>query len=456
MAAPRFVVIGGVAAGMSAASRAKRNMPDMEVTVLEKGSFVSYGACGLPYYVADLVKDVKGLVVYEASFFREKRGIDVRIKHEAVRIDTAKKLVITKDLEKDVEIELPWDTLAICTGAAARIPPLQGRDSANVFVLKTAMDGIAIKDFITRKEPRSAAIIGAGFIGLEAADAFSAHGMEVTVIKRPGSILKMFDEDMVELVENELDNRGVRLIRDADIISIETGDDGMARKVVLADQSVEADMILFATGVKPASDLAREAGLELDEFRAIAVDSSMRTSHPDVYAAGDCVAQKHLITGKNVYVPRGTTANKQGRVAGDNASGGSSVFEGIAGTGICKIFDLTVALTGLSEQQAKKEGFNVLATRISHGSHAHTYPNPEPEPITIKLVTDRKSHRLLGGQMIGKLGVGKRIDILVATIQAGMTVEQLSNLDLSYAPPYAPVWDAVLIAANVAKGKLKK
>jgi len=445
-----FVVIGGVAAGMSAASRAKRKKPDLDVIVLEKGRFVSYGACGLPYYIADLVKDVRGLVVYDASFFKEKRGIPVFVRHEAVKIDPAAGYVLARNLDLGEELRLNYDKLAICTGALPTMPNYPGVNLKNVFVLKTAEDGISLKGFLKENSPRRAVIIGAGLIGLEMAEAFSAWGLEVTILKRPGSILKMFDDDMVALVEKELAEKGVQLVKSAVIQGLEGDDQGRVRAVVYEGGRCETDCVLLATGGKPDSRLAAEAGLTVGANGTIAVDEKMQTSHPDIYAAGDCVGQRHLITGKEVYFPRGTTANKQGRIAGENAAGGNDIFPGVLGTAVSKIFDLTVARTGLSATEAAREGYSFAVSTVAHPSHAHTYPAPKPENITVKLVVEKKTGKLLGAQMIGKMGVAKRIDVFATALSQGMTVEEISRLDLSYSPPFAPVWDPVLVAANVA------
>jgi len=290
---------------------------------------------------------------------------------------------------------------------------------------------------------------------LEMAEAFKAIGLEVTVIKRPGSILKMFDDDMVKLVEEELKAKGVDLVKDAVIQGFEGDTQGKVTAVVLAQGTYEADLVLLAIGSKPNSDLARQAGLEVAANGTIVVSERMQTSNPDIFAAGDCVGQKHLITGKDVYIPRGTTANKQGRVAGDNASGGNEVFKGVLGTAVSKIFDLTVARTGLSSAEASAEGYDFVTSTVAHPSHAHTYLNPEPEDITIKLIIERTTGKLLGAQMIGRIGVAKRIDVFAAALHNDMTVEEISGLDLSYSPPFAPVWDSILVAANVALRKLE-
>jgi len=450
----RAVVIGGVAAGMSAASRIRRNKREWEVTVLERGRFISYGSCGLPYFVADLVKDIRGLVVYSADFFRKQRGINVLARHEVNKIDLESGTVFARDLERGEDVRLGYDKLVLCTGASPSYPALPGINLKNIFVIRTAEDGLALKNFIAGSSPRKTAIIGAGLIGLEMAEAFKARGLEVVVIKRPGSILKMFDDDMAMLVEAELNAKGVELIKDAVIQGFEGDREGKVSAVALADRRCEVDFVLLATGARPNSELAKEAGLKVNDNDTISVDEKMQTSSPDVFAAGDCVGQKHLVTGRDVYIPRGTTANKQGRVAGENASGGEDVFDGVVGTAVSKIFDLTVARTGLTSAEAAREGYYFITSRVAHPSHGHTYPNPPPEDITIKLIVERAAGKLLGAQMLGKIGVAKRIDVFATALQSGMTVDDVSRLDLSYSPPFAPFWDSILVAANVALRRL--
>lgn len=456
MASERLVVIGGVAAGMSAASRAKRRKPEMEVTALEKGGFVSYGACGLPYFVSNLVKDIQGLVVYDAAFFREKRGINVLIKHEVTKIDPGTGTISASNLDTGDQIKLGYDKLAICTGASVFKPSLPGIELKNIFVIKTAEDGIALRRFIKESHPRKVAIIGAGLIGLEMAESLRENRLEVIIMKRPGSILKMFDDDMAQIVEGELKEKGVELVKEARIQGFEGNKGGEVKSVVLEARRYEVDFVLLATGARPNSGLAKEAGLKINQNGTIMVDQRMQTSHPGIYAAGDCVGQKHLITGKEVYIPRGTTANKQGRIAGENAAGGDETFEGVLGTAVSKIFDLTVARTGLSSAEATAEGYDFVTSTITQPSHAHTYPNPEAEGITVKLIMDRTTRRLLGAQMVGKIGVAKRIDVFAAALYNKMTVDEIARLDLSYSPPFAPVWDPILVAANVGVGKLEK
>jgi NADPH-dependent 2,4-dienoyl-CoA reductase/sulfur reductase-like enzyme len=449
-----LVVIGAQAAGMSAASRAKRKKPEMDILVLEKGDHVSYGACGLPYFVADLVKEMEGLVVHSALFFKEKRGIPILTRHECIAIHPVEKTVVARSLDSGEEVTIQYDGLVIGTGNEPTWPEaLSGRELQGAFTLKTIEDGMKIKSYIEELTPKSAVIIGAGIIGLEMAEALSVRGMAVTILKRPGSILRMLDDAMTLLVEEELAKHGVVLIKNAEITSI-NGENGVVKSVTSNQTEYPADLVLVAAGATPRSALAQASGLAIGSFGEIVVDDRMMTSDPFIYACGDCVGQIHRVSGQPVYQPRGTTANKQGRIAGENAAGGDDRFPGILGTAVCKIFDLEVACTGLNETTAKHAGFDAAVSDISHPSHAHTYPHPHPEPIHIRLVLEKGSGRLLGAQMVGKIGVAKRIDVFATAIYNEMTVQEIGNLDLSYSPPFAPVWDAVLVAANAAVKKI--
>jgi NADPH-dependent 2,4-dienoyl-CoA reductase/sulfur reductase-like enzyme len=455
----RFLVIGGVAAGMSAASRFRRNRPEAEVIVVQNGEYVSYGSCGLPYFVSGQVKNVQGLVVYDADFFRQKRDINVLKWHEAIKINPAARTVTARDLREDKEIELSYDKLAICTGASPVRPNLPGNNLGNIFVIRSAEDGARLRDFLEKERPAKAAIIGAGPVGLEMAESLSTRGIKTTLIKRPGSILKMFDDDMVTMVEEELEKKGVTLVKNASIQSFTGDDKGNVREVVLADARHEVDFVLLATGATPNSKLAEEAGFSVNANGTIAVNEMMQTSIEDVFAAGDCVGQKHLVTGKEVYFPRGTTANKQGRIAGENAAGGEATSPAIAATLVSKVFDLTIARTGLSSREAEVAGYNFAVSTIAHPDHAFTYPEPAPEDITTKLIMDRKTGKLLGAQMIGShknMGVAKRIDIFATALYKGMTVAEINELDLSYSPPYSPFYDNILIATEVGLKKLTR
>jgi NADPH-dependent 2,4-dienoyl-CoA reductase/sulfur reductase-like enzyme len=444
-----FISIGGVAAGMSAASRARRNYKEMRVIAFEKGSYVSYGACGLPYFVADMTKTPDEVVVHPPEFFIEKRNIETFTRHEVQRINPKSKKVYVVDLDSGKEMEFPYTKLAITTGAKPKKFDAKGCDLENIVHIKTMEDGIFIKEFIKNRRPKTIAIIGGGYIAFEMAEAFRAWDIETIIVKRPGPILRNFlDSDLAEMAEDEVANHGVKLVKNADIQGFEGNDQGEVKSFLVNNKNIPVDMVLIAIGVEPDSLLAREAGLTINDDGTIHVDDYMRTSDPNIFAAGDCVGITHFLTGRHHYIPRGTIANKQGRIAGENATGGKVKFYGAIGTAVSKIFDLTIGKTGLTSREAEEADFDFAIKKITAMSHAHTYPNPQPQPITIKLLIDKKDKTIIGAQAVGRLGVALRIDILASIIYNRMDIRNLSNLDLCYAPPYAPVWDPILVAAT--------
>jgi NADPH-dependent 2,4-dienoyl-CoA reductase/sulfur reductase-like enzyme len=448
----RLVVIGGVAAGMSAASRARRLNPKIEIMVFEKSGFVSYGSCGLPYFVSDVIKAPENLVVYDAKFFKEKRNIDVYLHHEVLKIFPAKRSVLVKDLEKDKEFEVGYDKLVIATGARAVKPNIKGIDLNGIFTIRFLEDGIAIKNFIRENSPKKALIIGAGYIGMEMAEALVSLGIDVTIVEVMPNILGSMDDEINEVVEAELQKNGVKLLKSTSVV--EFVGDGFVRKAILNNgSSLDVDLVIVGAGIKPNSEIARDAGIEMGRSGAIAVNQRMETNIPGVFAAGDCAEAFHLVLGRPVYIPLGTTANKQGKVAGENAVGGNAIFKGIVGTAVFKVFELEVARTGISEKQAKEEGIDYVSTVIEHSSRAHYYPGGSK--IRVKLIAERRTGRLLGAEMVGRDGVAKRIDVFATALHARMSIDEIAGLDLSYAPPFAPVWDPILIAANDIEKKLK-
>ncbi len=452
--AERLVVIGGVAAGMSAASRARRLRPDIEILVFEKSGFVSYGSCGLPYFVSDIIKDHNHLVVYDAKFFKEKRNIDVFLHHEALEIFPAKKTILVKNLESGDEFEVKYDKLVIATGARAVRPNVKGIDLKGIFTIRLLEDGIAIKNFVRENSPKKALIVGAGYIGMEMAEALVSLGLDVVMVEQMPNILGTMDDEINEVVETELQKNGVRLLKSTSVKEF-IGSDGFVKKAVLNNGEIlDTQIVVIGAGIKPNSEIASRAGIELGRTGAIAVNQKMETNTPSIYSAGDCAEAFHLVLNRPVYIPLGTTANKQGKVAGENAVGGNALFKGIVGTAVFKVFDLEVARTGISEKQAKDEGFDYVSTVIEHGSRAHYYPGGDK--IRVKVIADKKTGRLLGAEMIGRDGVAKRIDIFATALQAKLTVDEVAQLDLSYAPPFAPVWDPVLIAVNDLEKKIRK
>lgn len=441
----RLVVIGGVAAGMSAAAKARRTQRDLEVIVCERGSFISYAACGMPYYLAGDVPDHRALMVRTPEQMI-KQGVDVRLRHEVMAIDAEARILKVRDLDRGADLSLDYDKLVIATGARPVWPSLEGSDLEGVFGLRSLESGLALHRFLTERQPKKAVIVGGGYIGIEMAETFRRLGLEVTILVRSGKILRTtVDDDIRQLVETELDRHGVRVVHD---VPASFDGEGKLEAVVTAGGRYDCDISVLGMGALPNVELGLEAGIRLGSTGAIATEPSMRTNLPGVFAAGDCAEAFHLVTGQPTYVPLGSTANKQGRVAGENAAGGQALFGGIVGTMVLRCFDLTVATTGLTAASARETGFAVQETTIQAKDISHYFPGAED--IHVKLVVDETTNRLLGGQIAGRRGVAKRVDVLATALFNRMTVSQLRQLDLSYAPPFAPVWDPILVAANVA------
>lgn len=452
MARERLLVIGGVAAGMSAASRARKRNPALEIVVLEKGQDISYGTCGLPYLLSGEVADPQELIVYSADYFREKRNVDVRLGHEAVEIEPGRKVVHALRAGSQ-PVTFHYDKLVIATGGAPAVT-LPGAELANVFTCNDLAGTLRMRAFIEKERPARAVIVGSGYIGLEVAEAFRARGLEVVILERSQAPVEGVDAEISACVEETLARHGVRLIKSAAATSITADANGRAAEVQYGTSgAVPAGVVLLATGIRPRVALAEAAGIPLGPTGAIAVDERMQTSTSGIYAAGDCTETRHLVTGRPVYFPLGTTANKQGRVAGENAAGGNARFEGIVGTLVTKVFDLGVARTGLSTEQAVAAGFQPDSVVVKSTSRARYFHG---QSIIVKLIWDRASGRLLGCQMAGEEGVAKRIDVAAMALHARMRVADMLHLDLSYAPPFAPVWDPLLVAVNEAHKKLRR
>jgi CoA-dependent NAD(P)H sulfur oxidoreductase len=441
----RLIVIGGVAAGMSAASRARKRNPAMEIIVLEKGPYVSYGTCGLAYLLSGQVARAEDLVVYPPDFFRAKREIDVRLETEAVEIEPGRKTVHA--LSRGVELSsLRYDKLVLAAGGAPaeKIP---GAELAGVFTCNDLAGTVRLRRFVERENARRAVVVGSGYIGLEVAEAFRRRGLEVTVLERSDTVLEGVEQEIGERVEAVLRDQGVRLRKQTNVSGIAADARGRAAAVNHHAGSEPADVVVLATGIVPRTALAEAAGITLGPTGAIAVDDRMQTGHAGIYAAGDCAETRHLVTGQPAYFPLGTTANKQGRVAGENAAGGRATFEGIVGTLVTRVFSLEFAKTGLQEAQARAAGFHPRRVTV----HAHSRARYlDGKPILLTLVWDEPSRRLLGCQILGEEGVAKRIDVAAMALHARMRIPEMLHLDLSYAPPFAPVWEAILVAANEA------
>lgn len=441
----RLVVIGGVAAGLSAASYVKRRNPDIEVLVFEKSPHASYGSCGIPYFIEGLVEEPDELISLSLEVLKEKRGLDVRVMHEVLGIDVKKKSVTVRDIQAGQEFEIQYDWLVISSGASAILPSFPGIDTDGVFSLKTLEDGIELEAYIKREAPKSVVIVGGGYIGIEMAEAFSIRGFKVTVVEKLPRVLANYDEEISNKVREKLIEKDVSLIVDSGVKAIERS--RKAIKVGTASESLETDLVLLGLGVRPNTTLAKSAGINIGETGAIMITENMETNIPCVYACGDCAEAYHRILKRNVWIPLGDTANKQGRVAGANIAGEDICFPGIIGTSATKAFDLEVARTGLGESEAEREGLDVSTTVIESNTRAHYYPGSKS--IMIKLISEKVTKKLIGAQAIGGEAVAKRIDILAVAIWAGMTLDEIAWLDLTYVPPVAPVWDPVLVAAQV-------
>ncbi len=446
----RLIVIGGDAAGMSAASKAKREDPDLDVLVFEKQEYVSFGLCGLPYYISGEVEKLDDLIAMDPKAFQEKRGIDVRTEHEVLDIHPEERSVVLEN-EEGEKLERSYDKLLIATGAYAIIPPLKNVGLENIFTLHWLDDGKEIKKYVESKKP-DRVVLTAGYIGLEMAEAFGKLGLDVTVLAKDEKVLPMIDEEIAETVKEELEKNNVDFKKNSEITGFEGDKDGKVRKVKTKNGEVETDFVLLGVGVKPSSELAEKAGIEIGKTGGILVDEKMETNIKNIYAAGDCVESRHILTGEGVNIPLGDTANRQGRTAGINISGGNATFLGILGTAITKIFDLAVARTGLSENEAKKSEFDYTSVKIDAPSRAFYYPGGSK--ITVKMIIEENSGRLLGTQMAGKEGVSQRIDVAASLINYKSTIEEIQNLDLAYAPPYSPAWDPLQTAAKVASSKI--
>lgn len=438
----RFIIIGGDAAGMSAASRAKRNDPGMEVIVLEQTNDVSYSACGMPYNIADPERDMNDLIVRQAHVFRNKQDIDLRTGHRVDSIDTSKRLVACID-SGGSEMSLGYDRLLIATGASPIIPDIPGIDFSGVLPLKSLEDGRKIKQFIHGHGVKKTVIIGMGYIALEMCEALRANDIEVAMVKPRAAFIPWMNGDLSDMVKKEIEKNDVRLFAGHEILGIEKSAGHL--NVKCRDLDLVCDMVICAIGVGPNSSIAEKAGIELGIRKAISVDKRLLTSDKNIYAAGDCADAFHVVTGKKTWIPLALRANRAGWAVADNVTGGNIELDGIAGTAVFKVFDMEVARTGLGTDEAKQVGFDPAEIAIKSPSRAHRYPGGSE--IMIQMVGDKKSGRLLGVQMIGKDGVAHRINAPAVALHNQMTVDEFSQCDLAYAPPFGPVWDPVLMAA---------
>jgi len=452
----KVVIIGGVAAGPKVAAKIMRLDPDADVTIVEKGRLLSYAGCGLPYYINGTVKDQNELmsspagVVRDPIFFQQVKNVHLMNQTEAIAIDRKKKQVRVKHLIDNTESVLDYDKLVLATGSEPVKPDIKGIKLGNIFTLHGVTDAEGIKAALDRGKARDVVIVGGGLIGIEMTEALVMKGCRVTIVEKLPQIFRLLDSELAMLVENQLESHGVRVLTETQVTEFQGKDN--VESVATSKGTYPADLVIIAVGNRPKVNLAQQAGIEIGTTGAIKVSPQMQTSDTDIYAAGDCVENIDMITQKPCYVPLGSTANKQGRVAAVNICGGSDMFAPILGTVACKVFDYNVAVTGLTEFMAEKAGFDVISVLVPAPDREHFVPGAEL--VMMKLVVDKNTRRLLGAQAIGAGNNDKRIDVAATAITGKMTIEQIANLDLCYAPPYAPVIDNIITAANVARNKL--
>ncbi len=453
----KIVIIGGVAGGATAAARIRRRNEHAEIIVFEKSGYISYANCGLPYYIGDVITDPEELTLQTPeSFFRRFR-IHMKIHHEVVSIHPDRKTVSVKNLETGEAFEESYDKLILSPGAKPAQPRLPGVGMDQLFTLRTVEDTFRIKEYITKNHPKSVVLAGGGFIGLELAENLRELGMEVTIVQRPRQLMTPFDPDMASMIHSEMRRNGIKLLLGYTVEGFREKDH--EAEVLLKDNpSLRADMVILAIGVTPDTALAKEAGLELGIRGSIVVNDRMETSVPDIYAAGDAVQVKHYVTGEDTLLSLAGPANKQGRIIADHICGDDSRYPGSQGSSVIKVFDMTAATTGINETNARRAGLQVDTVILSPMSHAGYYPGGKV--MTMKVVFEKATCRLLGAQIIGYEGVDKRIDVLATAIHAGMKATQLKDLDLAYAPPYSSAKDPVSMAGfmidNITKEILKQ
>ena len=449
----KVVIVGGVAGGATAAARIRRLDEQAEIVVFERSGYISYANCGLPYYIGDVITDPEELTLQTPESFFSRFRVDMKVRHEVTAIHPERKTVSVKNLETDEVFEESYDKLILSPGAKPTQPRLPGVGIDKLFTLRTVEDTFRIKEYINQNHPKSAVLAGGGFIGLELAENLRELGMDVTIVQRPKQLMNPFDADMASMIHSEMRKHGVKMALGYTVEGFEERNGGV--DVLLKDNApLHADMVVLAIGVTPDTALAREAGLELGIKGSIVVNDRMETSVPDIYAAGDAVQVKHYVTGEDALISLAGPANKQGRIIADNICGGDSRYLGSQGSSVIKVFDMTAATTGINETNARKAGLDVDTVILSPMSHAGYYPGGKV--MTMKVVFEKGTYRLLGAQIVGYDGVDKRIDVLATAIHAGLKATQLKDLDLVYAPPYSSAKDPVNMAGfmidNISKG----
>lgn len=453
----KIVIVGGVAGGATAAARLRRLDETAEIVVFERSGFVSYANCGLPYYIGGVIEDQEELTLQTPESFYERFRVQMKVHHEVTAIDRSAKTVTVRNLATGEVFQESYDKLLLAPGARPTQPALPGVGLDRLFTLRTVEDTLRIRRFVDTQHPKSVVLAGGGFIGLELAENLRERGLDVTIVQRPKQLMTPFDADMAALIHREVRAHGVRLALGHTVEGFAESEGGV--QVLLKDeQPLQADMVILAIGVTPDSRLAAEAGLELGLKGSILVNDRMQTSDPDIYAVGDAVQVDHFVTGQPALIALAGPANKQGRIAADNMAGGDSRYKGSQGSSVLKIFDLTAAATGLNEAAARRAGLDVEAVVLSPMNHAGYYPGGRV--MTMKVLFERRTGKLLGAQIVGSDGVDKRIDVLATAIRAGMTAADLTELDLAYAPPYSSAKDPVNMAGymmeNLLTGKVKQ
>ena len=453
----KVVIVGGVAGGATAAARIRRLDEQAEIVVFERSAYISYANCGLPYYIGGVIEDAGELTLQTPESFFTRFRVQIKVLHEVTAIHPDRKTVSVTNLQTGERFEESYDKLLLSPGAKPTQPRFPGADSDRLFTLRTVEDTLRIRVYIDEHHPRSAVLAGGGFIGLELAENLRELGMDVTIVQKPMHLMTPFDADMAALIHGEMRRHGVKLALGHTVEGFAQRDGGM--DVLLQDAApLHADMVILAIGVTPDTGLAKDAGLELGVRGSIAVSDRMETSVPDIYAVGDAVQVRHFVTGQDALIALAGPANKQGRIAADNICGGDSRYTGSQGSSVLKVFDMTAALTGLNETQAAAAGFDADSVILSPMSHAGYYPGGRV--MTMKVVFEKATYRLLGAQIVGYEGVDKRIDVLATAIRAGMKATELKDLELAYAPPYSSAKDPVNMAGfmvdNIARGLLRQ
>lgn len=453
----KVVIVGGVAGGATAAARIRRLDETAQIVVFERSGYISYANCGLPYYIGDVITDPAALTLQTPASFHRRFRVDMRVRHEVTAIDPVRKVVSVTNLETGETFEESYDKLILSPGAKPTQPKLPGVGLDKLFTLRTVEDTFKIKEFINKNHPKSAILAGGGFIGLELAENLREMGMEVTIVQRPKQLMNTLDADMASFIHSSVRQHGIQLKLGYTVEGFEEVD-GQVNVLLKDNEPLTADMVVLAIGVTPDSGLAKDAGLALGMKGSILVNDRMETSVPDIYAVGDAVQVKHFVTGDDVLIPLAGPANKQGRIAADNICGKDSRYLGSQGSSVIKVFELTVASTGVKEATAKAAGLAVDKVYLSPMSHAGYYPGGKV--MTMKVLFEKETYRILGAQIVGYEGVDKRIDVLATAIHAGLKATQLKDLDLAYAPPYSSAKDPVNMAgfmiSNLEDGTLKQ